>query len=153
MISTAVTTYWQELQPNINRVQPLQLLSTLLEELEQYQYLFYTFEKPMLHKKLSRSARTAVEWLQRMGYNWKEVKKGVYKDGHERPDMVQYPEDIFLKKLKELEFRMPYTIWNEIEEVIDIKLPSLSPSSNQVNCIPVTHDEWTCNAKDGPHHQ
>lgn len=80
-------------------------------------------------------------------------KKGVYKDGHERPDVVQYRQDIFLKKLKELESRMPYPIRNEIGDVIDIKLPSLSPSSNQVHCIPVTHDECTCNTNDGPHHQ
>jgi hypothetical protein len=34
--------------------------------------------------------RTAVEWFKRCGYRWRDIRKGVYKDGHEREDMVKY---------------------------------------------------------------
>ena len=32
--------------------------------------------------------RTAVNWLKKLGYVCKDVKKGVYHDGHKRPDVV-----------------------------------------------------------------
>ena len=41
-----------------------------------------------------------------MGYKWKEVQKGVFYDGHEREDDVEYREK-FLEKIKEL---LPYFV-------------------------------------------
>ena len=32
--------------------------------------------------------RTAINWLKKLGYTCKDVKKGLYHDGHERPDVV-----------------------------------------------------------------
>ena len=32
-----------------------------------------------------------------MGFSYHEVKKGIYVDGHEREDVVNYRNDIFLK--------------------------------------------------------
>ena len=40
--------------------------------------------------------RTAREWFRRMEYRWIDLKKGVYKDGHERPDVVAYRHDTLL---------------------------------------------------------
>ena len=40
--------------------------------------------------------RTAREWFRRMGYCWADLKKGVYKDGHEKPDVVAYRQDTLL---------------------------------------------------------
>jgi predicted GTPase len=40
--------------------------------------------------KSSISEQCARRWLHKLGYNMAEVKKGVYVDGHERPDVVQY---------------------------------------------------------------
>ena len=37
-------------------------------------------------------SRTARKWLNRLGYKWKEVQKGVFFDGHEREDVVEYRE-------------------------------------------------------------
>ena len=31
---------------------------------------------------------TAINWLKKLGYTCKDVKKGLYHDGHERPDVV-----------------------------------------------------------------
>ena len=40
--------------------------------------------------------RTARERFRRMGYCWVDLKKEVYKDGHERPDVVAYRQDTVL---------------------------------------------------------
>lgn len=36
------------------------------------------------------SESTARRWLTKLGYELKEVKKGIYIDGHEREDVVTY---------------------------------------------------------------
>jgi hypothetical protein len=40
-------------------------------------------------KKSSICERTAINWLKKLGYACKDVKKGVYHDGHERPDVIE----------------------------------------------------------------
>lgn len=144
MIATVVTSYWQASQPAINRTQQHALLSNSLQEIE------HQANSPTTHKRLSLSARTASTWLHRMGFNWKEVKKGIYKNGHERPDVKQYRQQGFLLTIGALLPRMPYPVKNQICEVVDIKKPEL-PAGEKL-CIPVTHDEFTGNANDGPHH-
>lgn len=145
MVATAVTAYWQSTQPTVNRNQQLALLAKSLHEVEHHATM------PFSNKKLSLSTRTAVTWLHQMGYDWKEVRKGIYKDGHERLDVIQYRQNLFLKTLKDLQPRMPYPIQNEKGEVVEIGIPTL-PDGEKL-CIPVTHDECTCNANDSPHHQ
>lgn len=145
MIATAVTAYWQSRNPDVNRVEQLELLSTSLHEIERSE------NTTQPQKRLSLSARTAVRWLHQMGYDWKEVKKGIYKDGHERQDVVQYRQETFLKRMDVLRPRMPYPLRSNEGKVIGIGLPTMPPGERL--CIPVTHDECTCNANDGPHHQ
>lgn len=41
----------------------------------------------------------ARRWLQKLGYDVTEVKKGVYVDGHERPDVVEYRKK-FIAEIK-----------------------------------------------------
>ena len=41
--------------------------------------------------------RTARKWFRRKGYRWTDLKKGVFKDGHERSDVVAYRNDFFLR--------------------------------------------------------
>jgi len=36
------------------------------------------------------SERTARQWLIKLGWQHTMLKKGVYMDGHERPDVVEY---------------------------------------------------------------
>jgi hypothetical protein len=36
----------------------------------------------------SISERMAINWLKKLGYKCKEVSKGIYHDGHERPDVI-----------------------------------------------------------------
>ena len=39
--------------------------------------------------KISISKCTAIQWLKRLGYTCKDVQKGMYHDGHKRPDVVE----------------------------------------------------------------
>ena len=43
--------------------------------------------------------RTAVRWLQILGFDVVSSKKGVYIDGHERSDVVEYRK-IYLRRLE-----------------------------------------------------
>ena len=47
--------------------------------------------------------RTACHWLYKLGYRHVQFQKGVYMDGHERPDVVKYQNDKFLPQMLELE--------------------------------------------------
>jgi hypothetical protein len=49
---------------------------------------------------LQLATKTAIKWLDRLGYNWKDLKNGVYKDGIERKD---YRVSAFLPWIKALE--------------------------------------------------
>lgn len=86
-----------------------------------------------------------------MGDDWEEVKKRIFKHGHERLDVIQYRRRVFLTRLKNLQHRKPYPLKNNRDEVVNIKLLTLS--LNERMCIPITDDECTCNSNDGPHHQ
>lgn len=41
-----------------------------------------------------------------MGYKWKEVQKGVFIDGHEREDIVEYRKTF----LEEMRLHLPYFV-------------------------------------------
>ncbi len=47
-------------------------------------------------------SRTARRWQHKLGLKYKDVKKEVFVDGHERPDVLKDREQ-FLKTMKELE--------------------------------------------------
>jgi len=49
--------------------------------------------------KRSISERTARNWLNRLGFEWKDVRKGVYVDGHEREEVVHYRQEVFLPEM------------------------------------------------------
>ena len=53
---------------------------------------------PQLHLKASRgiSLVTAHQWLHHEGFKFMTHKKGVYFDGHDRPDVVDYRQNVFL---------------------------------------------------------
>ncbi|KAF4621818.1 hypothetical protein D9613_012166 [Agrocybe pediades] len=82
----------------------------------------------------SISERCARRWLHKLGYSMTEVKKGVYIDGHERQDVVDYRKD-FLKEVKELE-RLRYTFNQETLEPV---APKLGPGEKLH--IPIHQDE------------
>jgi len=83
------------------------------------------------------SVRTARRWLCKLGWRRLELKKGVYMDGHERPDVVEYRNAIFLPLMASLERRMVQWVsrGSELERVD----PDLGPGKKQV--IAVFQDE------------
>ena len=51
-------------------------------------------------------SRTARNWLRKLGYEYKDVRKEVFVDGHERADVVEDRIN-FLQKMEELK---PYIV-------------------------------------------
>ena len=92
------------------------------------------------------SSGSSWRWLRKLRFKWKEVRKGVYNDGHERDDVKQYRKEIFLPFLKDLQPALMK--WDQ----------DLCPISNQqllsgelAPVVIVTQDEGTFNANDGRH--
>jgi hypothetical protein len=54
-------------------------------------------KKPKEWKPLGKTA--TYKWLNRLGFYATEEKKGVYVDGHERADVIEYQQNDFLLKL------------------------------------------------------
>jgi hypothetical protein len=84
-------------------------------------------------KATTISKTTAQRWLTRMGWRYGEMPNGMYIDGHERKDVVEY-RTWFLAKYKRLERRMRrYDGEGNIE-----KLPELKVGERVIR--EVTHD-------------
>jgi hypothetical protein len=52
------------------------------------------------------SERMARRWLLTLGWRRMRVKKGVYMDGHERPDVIKYRNNVFLPLMASFERHM-----------------------------------------------
>lgn len=93
-------------------------------------------------------SRTARNWLRKLGFEYKDVRKDVFVDGHERSDVIKDRVN-FLKKMEELK---PYMV--EFEESGAMK-PKVYPIDCVVGgedrrpVIVITHDECTFSANDG----
>ncbi|KAJ6613315.1 hypothetical protein B0H10DRAFT_2222353 [Mycena sp. CBHHK59/15] len=65
---------------------------------------------------------TAQRWMHKMGYRWRKEPRGMYSDGHEREDVVNYRQNIFLPRWRELEARSRW--WEDstqTDEIIDFQ--------------------------------
>jgi len=58
-------------------------------------------QQRVVRKRKGTTARSIQRWLRRNGYNYTDVRKGIYIDGHERKDVVTYREE-FVKALEDL---------------------------------------------------
>lgn len=97
--------------------------------------------------KSTLSQRTASLWLRKLGYKYNEVKKAVYKDGHERDYVVAYRQNEFLPALAALDQRLVKWKHGEGGEVIMV-MPENLPDHIRP-AILVTHDESTFDSNDG----
>ena len=87
--------------------------------------------------------RTARHWLKKLGFSWSKVRKGVYIDGHERPGVVKYRQEVFLPAFNKIR---PFLVtWDEKGKMF---MPQNLPPG-QKPLVLVTHDESTFNANDG----
>ena len=91
------------------------------------------------------TALGAISWLKKFGSEWKEIKKGVDIDGHEKPDVAFCPQQHFLPTWNKLEKRMPK--WSPSGARDNTPLPR-----GQSLLIPCAHDKCTLNSNDGRHH-
>ncbi|KAF7984968.1 hypothetical protein HWV62_9917 [Athelia sp. TMB] len=88
------------------------------------------------------SERTARRWLIKLGWRRTIVRKGVYMDGHERKDVVEYRNKIFLPTLAKFETRMATHEGPELQKV----MPELLEGQR---CIIIQyHDECCFHAND-----
>jgi hypothetical protein len=89
-------------------------------------------------RELAISTCTARRWLHDLGWIWSRDHKG-YVDGHERDDVVEYHDKVFLPAW--------LAIRNSLREWMDeVEIPKTPPPGKRR--ILVTHDESTFNAND-----
>ena len=85
--------------------------------------------------------KTSRIWLKKIGLVPQSRKKGIYFDGHEREDVLEYRAK-FLEEMKTFEQFMPTFVGNEIIQIN----PDIS--SNRQLHIFITHDECLFYAND-----
>lgn len=95
----------------------------------------------MGESKKSISIKTSCVWLKKLGLIPQSRKKGIYFDGHEREDVVEYRKE-FLDKMLVYEKFMPTFEGENMEQKNPILLP------NEKLHILITHDECLFYAND-----
>ena len=71
------------------------------------------------------SERTAQRWLVNLGWRSKVLRKGIYMDGHERPDVVEYRNNVFLRDMASHQKKM--VRWEQQESELVCIDPVLMP--------------------------
>ncbi len=93
-------------------------------------------------KRKSISLMTAMRWLNILGYSFQKHHQGIYYDGHERDDVLQYRE-VFLEKIFEHEKYMSKYEGETMKRIY----PNLPEGEKER--ILVTHDECIFYFNDG----
>lgn len=99
---------------------------------------------PELNINLSKgiSERTARRWLIKLGWRRTVVRKGVYMDGHERADVVEYRNNIFLPAIAQFEKLMAKYEGPELKKI----MPDIKEGQKQI--IVQYHDECCFHVND-----
>ncbi|KAG1809072.1 uncharacterized protein BJ212DRAFT_1484568 [Suillus subaureus] len=102
---------------------------------------------PHIHMKVwcGVSLSTARRWLCLEGFWFMAYKKGLYFDGHDRPDVVEYHQNVFLPAMKEHEHWLVHYVIGDVEKESDIP-PSNFVKTQLVICV---HDKMITQANDG----
>ncbi|RPB23933.1 hypothetical protein L211DRAFT_838386, partial [Terfezia boudieri ATCC MYA-4762] len=143
--STAlITEYFKTRNSNTSEVpSDLPAIKELRKIMDIFKVDSVLFHKLESKSKKSISERTARNWLNKLGFEFKDVRKGVYIDGHEREDVVRYRQEVFLPAMEKL-FHSGLREWAEDGSLILKEIPA-----GEKEKILVTHDESTFNANDG----
>ena len=102
---------------------------------------------PRVKQKVGKgvSLKAARKFLHKEGFRYVEHKKGLYYDGHEQPDVVEYHQKEFLPQMEAFRRRLiEYQPGNEKEEVV--KTPD---NFVERHLVLVPQDEMTVQANDG----
>ncbi len=102
---------------------------------------------PRIHLKAKKgvSLKTATCFLRREGFAYTEHKKGLYYDGHERPDVIEDQQAHFLPEMAKHEEHLVRYVVGKVEDEV-LKAPSNYVERQLVLCA---HDEMTAQANDG----
>jgi hypothetical protein len=100
---------------------------------------------PEVQEKLGTKARgihvrTARRWLHKLSWRYQQKKKGMYIDGHERDDVVEYRKR-FVERWREYEKR--FIIYGNDGNVLSTPTGFPVPQGVRFWLILVTHDEST----------
>lgn len=96
------------------------------------------------HSQLNIRVRTVKNWLNKLGLVYSRIGKGIFKDGHEREDVVLYRQERFLPKF--MGYKQIAVRFTENKEMT-------KPDGVDSPVVFVTQDESCFNANDGPTHQ
>jgi hypothetical protein len=101
---------------------------------------------PRVHMKVGRgiSLNSARCWLQKEGFKFISHQKGLYFDGHDRPDVVKYQQEVVLKTMEIHSDRIVQYVVGSVEKEVE-KHPSNFVERRVVLCA---HDEMTAQAND-----
>lgn len=89
-------------------------------------------------QKSSISESTARRWLSNLGWRYGRHQNGMYVDGHERDDVVEYRKK-FVERFKEYEQR--FHSWDELGDKEDnVPVPG-TDLQGQSHLVLITHDE------------
>ena len=93
-------------------------------------------------------SRTAQKWLNRLGYKWKKVQKGVFFYWHKREVVIEYRET-FLNEMKSLV--LYFVEFSEDGTIVPKKYPDVWEvvGLDRRPIIIITHDESTFSANNG----
>ena len=98
----------------------------------------------------SISVETARKWLHDLGFDVLQMSKGVFIDGHERPDVMESRKQ-FLRKMTECGFLRPDNApTEEAAAALPIDVPHMSKEEGQ-KCIVWFHDESAYNTTEDTH--
>jgi hypothetical protein len=103
------------------------------------------FPRIQLQVRKGVSLSTARRILHSEGFRYTQHKKGLYYDGHERPDVVKYRQDVFLPKMAEYRSRLVEYVVGDVSMELE-KAPTNFVEQRLVLCA---HDEMTAQANDG----
>ena len=101
---------------------------------------------PRVQMKVGKgiSVRTARRWLHKEGFRYTAHKKALYYDGHEREDVIEYRQNVFLPKMKEYTSRLVKYVVGDVKKEVEMQL---APGERKL--VLVAHDEMTAQANDG----
>ncbi|KAJ3553136.1 hypothetical protein NP233_g12718 [Leucocoprinus birnbaumii] len=90
------------------------------------------------------SLRTARRWLHKEGFRYSAHKKAVYYDGHEREDVVDYRQNVFIPQMRAYERRLVKFEVGNVENEVPL---NLEPGERPL--VLVAQDEMTAQCNDG----
>jgi hypothetical protein len=101
---------------------------------------------PQIHSPVGRgvSLMTAWQWLHKEGFKYINHKKGLYFNGHNRPDVIKYCQDHFLPAMKAYEAQLVQYIVGDMDQELIIQRENFV----EHRLVLLAQDEMTAQAND-----